>query len=48
MDFPNGNNLTIHHLISHTTGIYNFSNRSDLLEWYKKDLSDHDEMIQFI
>lgn len=34
-DYPSGENITIHHLLSHSSGIYNFSNRSDIMEWYK-------------
>lgn len=35
VEYPNGSNITIHHLLSHSSGIYNFSNRSDIMEWYK-------------
>jgi len=38
-DYPEGNHITIHHLLSHTSGIHNFSNREDVMEWYKSTSS---------
>ena len=31
-DFPRGNEVTIHHLLTHTSGIHSFTNRPDFLE----------------
>jgi len=32
--FPNGELINIHHLLSHTSGIYNFTNSSDFMGWF--------------
>jgi CubicO group peptidase (beta-lactamase class C family) len=31
-DFPRGNEVTIHHLLTHTSGIHSFTNRPDFME----------------
>lgn len=38
-DFQDGKHISIHHLLSHTSGIHNFSNREDVMEWYKSNSS---------
>jgi CubicO group peptidase (beta-lactamase class C family) len=32
-DFPRGNEVTIHHLLTHTSGIHSFTNRADFLKY---------------
>lgn len=45
-DYPNGNNITLHHLLTHTSGIKDFTKMKSLQQIAQKDLSPT-EMIAF-
>jgi CubicO group peptidase (beta-lactamase class C family) len=45
-DYPNGNNITLHHLLTHTSGIKDFTKMKSLNQIAQKDLSPT-EMIAF-
>lgn len=45
-DFPNGNNITIHHLLTHTAGIKDFTKMKSIQQIAQKDLSPK-ELIDF-
>ena len=45
-DYPNGNNITLHHLLTHTSGIKDFKKMKSLQQIAQKDLSPT-EMIAF-
>lgn len=45
-DFPNGNNITIHHLLSHTSGIKDFTRMKSLQGIATKQMSPK-EMVDF-
>lgn len=45
-DYPNGNNITLHHLLTHTAGIKDFTKMKSLNQIAQKDLSPT-EMIAF-
>ncbi|GEM45593.1 serine hydrolase domain-containing protein [Deinococcus cellulosilyticus] len=32
-DYPNGQNITLHHLLTHTSGVFNFTERANLLSF---------------
>jgi CubicO group peptidase (beta-lactamase class C family) len=46
-DFPRGNEVTIHHLLTHTSGIHSFTNRADFLKYAASQVSSA-EMIDTI
>ncbi len=45
-DYPNGNKITIHHLLTHTSGVKNFTSVKGLHKIEKEDLSP-EELINF-
>ena len=45
-DYPNGNNITIHHLLTHTSGIKDFTKMKSINQIAQKDLSPK-ELIDF-
>lgn len=45
-DFPNGNQITIHHLLTHTSGIKDFTKMKSIQEIAQKDLAPK-ELINF-
>lgn len=45
-DYPNGNNITIHHLLTHTAGIKDFTKMKSINSIAQKDLSPK-EMVDF-
>jgi CubicO group peptidase (beta-lactamase class C family) len=46
-DFPRGNEVTIHHLLTHTSGIHNYTNRPDFREAVTLEMKPED-MIETI
>ena len=46
-EYPSGKEITIHQLLSHSSGIYNFSNRSDIMEWYKSSMTIKETIDSF-
>lgn len=44
-DFPNGSNITIHHLLTHTSGIFNISTTADILERTKQSINLEKEIV---
>lgn len=45
-DYPNGNNITIHHLLTHTSGIKDFTKMKSIMRIAKEDLSPK-ELVDF-
>ncbi|WP_417197424.1 serine hydrolase domain-containing protein [Bizionia sp.] len=45
-DFPNGNNITIHHLLTHTSGIKDFTMMKSIMSIAKEDLTPK-ELVDF-
>jgi CubicO group peptidase (beta-lactamase class C family) len=45
-DYPNGNNITIHHLLTHTSGIKDFTKMKSIMSIAKKDLTSK-ELVDF-
>ena len=41
-DYPNGNKITIHHLLTHTSGIKDFTKMKSIMSIARKDLSPKD------
>ena len=41
-DYPNGNNITLHHLLTHTSGIKDFTKMNSIMGIAKKDMSPKD------
>jgi len=41
-DFPRGNEVTIHHLLTHTSGIHSFTNRPDFMKYATMHISPED------
>ena len=46
-DYPNGERITIHHLLTHTAGIPNLTSFPDYLEWMKQPTTLEDLMARF-
>lgn len=45
-NYPNGKNITIHHLLTHTSGIKDFTNMKSIMSIAKKDLTPK-ELVNF-
>lgn len=45
-NYPNGNNITIHHLLTHTSGIKDFTEMKSIMSIAKKDLTPK-ELVDF-
>ncbi|WP_188654869.1 serine hydrolase domain-containing protein [Yeosuana aromativorans] len=45
-DYPNGNNITIHHLLTHTSGIKDYTKMKSIMGIAKKDMSP-EELVDF-
>lgn len=45
-DYPRGNEVTIHHLLTHTSGIHNFTNKPDFMQTATVEIST-DDMIDY-
>lgn len=45
-DYPNGNNITIHHLLTHTSGIKDFTKMKSIMRIARKDMVPK-ELIDF-
>lgn len=45
-DYPNGNNITIHHLLTHTSGIKDFTKMKSIMRIAKEDLTPK-ELVDF-
>lgn len=45
-DFPNGNNITIHHLLTHTSGIKDFTKMKSIMSIARKDMAPK-ELVDF-
>lgn len=45
-DFPNGNNITIHHLLTHTSGIKDFTKMKSIMSIARKDMTPK-ELVDF-
>lgn len=41
-DFPKSSQISLHQLLCHSSGIYDFSDREDIMEWYKPGASMQD------
>lgn len=41
-DFPRGNEVTIHHLLTHTSGLHNFTDRRDFMDIAIKPITEED------
>lgn len=41
-DFPRGNEITIHHLLTHTSGIHSYTDRNDFIEKLDKPIDEAD------
>ena len=46
-DYPNGDLITIHHLLTHTAGIPNLTSFPDYLEWMKQPTTLEDLLARF-
>ena len=47
LDFPNGNNITIDHLLSHSSGLGNYTNREDYNHYFNREFTRED-MVKLI
>jgi CubicO group peptidase (beta-lactamase class C family) len=45
-DYPNGNNITIHHLLTHTSGIKDFTKMKSIMSIARKDMTPK-ELVDF-
>lgn len=45
-DYPNGNNITIHHLLTHTSGIKDFTKMKSIMSIAKRDMAPK-ELVDF-
>ncbi|MFD2824645.1 serine hydrolase domain-containing protein [Lacinutrix iliipiscaria] len=45
-DYPNGNNITLHHLLTHTSGIKDFTKMKSIMSIAKEDLTPK-ELVDF-
>ncbi len=45
-DYPRGNEVTIHHLLTHTSGIHSFTGREDFLKRVTTEVS-HEEQVEW-
>ena len=46
LDYPNGNNITIHHLLTHTSGIKDFTKMKSIMGIAKKEMTPK-ELVDF-
>jgi CubicO group peptidase (beta-lactamase class C family) len=47
-DFPRGNEVTIHHLLTHTSGIHSYTGKSDFIERVVKPVTNEELLTYFI